>query len=130
MEMLRKPVAVVLAVIGIAAAIIHVLGGYYIDALRDLDREAVLEPFMAVGVVLALIVLFGAKRELDARIDGDAITRAYLETNLVFYATVLLTLQVFRDWLGDIPGPWWQDPAFVIVMGVTSLRLWRDPASE
>lgn len=128
--MLRKPIAVVLAVIGIAVAVLHVLGTYYIDALRDLDREAVLEPFMALGVVLALIVLFRAKRELDARIDGDTITRAYLETNLVFYATVLLTLQVFGDWIGDIPGPWWQNPVFVIVMGITSVRLWRDSATE
>ena len=61
MEMLRKPIAVVLALIGIAAAVLHVLGTYYIDAVRDLDRQTVLDPFMAVGVVLALIVVFGGQ---------------------------------------------------------------------
>ena len=62
--------------------------------------------------------------------SGDTITRAYLETNLIFYATALLTLQIFRDWIGNVPGLWWQDPLFVVVMGVTSLRLWRDQATE
>ena len=128
--MLRKLIAVVLALIGIAVAIRHVLGADSIDALRDLDWQTVLDPFMAVAVVLALIVRFGGKRNLDAKITGDTITRAYLETNLVFYATVFLALQVFRDWIGNVPGPWWQDPLFVVVMGVTSLRLWRESSGE
>ena len=129
MEPLKKPIAVVLAVIGIAVAVRHVLGTYYIDALRDFDWQT-LDPFMAVAVVLALIVVFGVKRDLDAQSSGDTITRAYLETNLIFYATVLLTLQIFRDWIGNVPGPWWQDLLFVVVMGVTSLRLWHDQATE
>ena len=126
MEVLRKPIAVVLAVIGIAVTVRHVLGTYYIDALRDLDLQTVLDPFMAVAVALALIVQFVGKRNLDAKITGDTITRTYLETNLVFYATVLLALQVFGDWIGNVPGPWWQYPLFVVIMGVTGLRLWRD----
>ena len=75
MEVLRKPIAVVLAVIGIAVTVRHVLGTYYIDALRDLDLQTVLDPFMAVAVALALIVQFVGKRNLDAKITGDTITR-------------------------------------------------------
>ena len=78
MEMLRRPIAVVLAVIGIAVAIIHVLGRYYIDALRDFDWQTVLDPFMAVAVVLALIVVFGVKRDLDAQIA--AVTPSHART--------------------------------------------------
>ena len=130
MEILRKPIAVVLAVIGIAVAIRHVRGSYYIDALRDLDLQMVLDPFMAVAVVLALIVQFVGKRNFDAKTNVDTITRTYFETNLVFYATVLLTLQVFGDWIGNVPGPWWQDHLFVVIMGVTGLRLWRNSSGE
>ncbi len=128
--MLRQAIAVVIALIGIAAALDYVWGIRYVDAVRDLDREAVLGPLMAVGIVLALIVNFAWKRSFDADNTDGAVTRAYLEANLAFYTTVLLAFQVFREWIGNVPSQWWQDPLFVVVMGVTSLRLWRDRAAE
>ena len=126
----RKVISVVVALIGIAATLDYVWGIRYIDAVRDLDREAILGPLMAVGIVLVLIVNFVWKRAFDAENTDGAITRKYLEANLAFYATVLLAFQVFREWIGNVPGQWWQDPLFVVVMGVTSFRLWRVQATE
>ena len=88
---------------------------------------------MAGAVVLALHLNFVSKQVWDAEMDAQSadgpITREYLETNLLFYATVLLMLWVFLRWIGG-GGNWLQDPLFVIVMGVTSRRLWRDSYSE
>ena len=129
--MLRKPIAVILAVIGAVATVNYVIGARYIDAIRDIDREEVLDPFMAAAVVVALIVHFAGKRELDAEDTDGPVTRRYLETNLAFYATVFLALWVFGDWIGAFVNSTLMVPLFVVMMGVTSIRLWRDsPGGE
>ena len=100
--MLRKLISVVLALVVLAVAV-HYLFGFetrYVDSLRGLDLRTILDPFMAVAVVLALIVHFVGKRALDAENTDGSVTRKYLEANLAFYATVFLALWVFGDWLG------------------------------
>ena len=125
----RRLIAIVLAVIGIAAAVDFLIGVRYIDAVRDLDRQAILDPLMAVAVVLAAIVHFLDKRALDSGNTDGSITRKYLEANLAFYATVFLALWVFADWIGDLETGMLMDSVFIVVMGVTSLRLWRESAT-
>ena len=130
---IERLTAAALALIGILVALRFVLGTRYVDALRDLNGQDALDPFMAGAVVLALYLNFVSKQVWDAEMDAESadgpITREYLETNLLFYATVLLMLWVFADWIGGFRN-WMLDPLFVIVMGVTSLRLWRDWSSE
>ena len=126
----RKPIAVVLTLISIMVVVVHYLiGPRYIDWLRDLDFQTILDPFMAVAVALALIVHFLGKQALDAENTDGSITRKYLEANLAFYTTVFLALWVFGNWLG-VPTNWTlMYPLFLVVMGVTSLRLWRESSS-
>ena len=127
----RKPIAVVLALISIIVIVVHYLiGPRYIDWLRDLDLKTILDPLMAVAVVLALMVHFLGKQALDAEGTDGSVTREYLESNLIFYATVFLALWVFGSWLG-VPTSWTlMYPLFLVVMGVTSLRLWRELPSR
>ena len=84
--------------------------------------------FMAVSVVLALLGSFARKRRMDAE---EADTRTSLEVNIVFYAALGLFLWFFWNWFGALTdqgnGTLWAfiDPLFVLVVGPAGLRIWR-----
>lgn len=84
--------------------------------------------FMAVSVVLALLGSFARKRRMDAE---ETDTRTSLETNIVFYAALGLFLWFFWNWFGALTdqgnGTLWAfiDPLFVLVVGPAGLRIWR-----
>ncbi len=140
--MLRKTTAIALALISLAVGIHFVFGSLYGDAVDAVGVWAVLDWFMAAGILVALIVHFTAKRALGKEGAGDSVTRRYLEVNLAFYATVFLSLWFFWNWFdfltsGDEPQGTtnlvnWMliDPLAAVLIGVTSLRLWRDASDE
>ena len=84
--------------------------------------------FMAVSVVIALLGSFARKRRMDAE---EADTRTSLEVNIVFYAALGLFLWFFWNWFGALTdqgnGTLWAfiDPLFVLVVGPAGLRVWR-----
>ena len=138
----RRIGALVLALISLAVGIHFVFGSLYQDAVDVIGVWSVLDWFMAAGILIALVVHFKAKQALDQDGAGDSVTRRYLEVNLAFYATVLLSLWFFWNWFdfltsGDEPQGTtnlvnWMliDPLIAVVMGVTGLRLWRDASDE
>ena len=140
--MLKIIGAIVLALISVAVGIHFVFGSLYGDAVDAVGVWAVLDWFMAAGILVALTVHFTAKRALGKEGAGDSVTRRYLEVNLAFYATVLLSLWFFWNWFdfltsGDEPQGTtnlvnWMliDPLAAVVIGVTGLRLWRDASDE
>ena len=138
----RRIGALVLALISLAVGIHFVFGSLYQDAVDVIGVWAVLDWFMAAGILIALFVSFVAKQALDQDGAGDSVTRGYLEVNVVFYAAVFLALWFFWNWFdfltsGDEPQGTtnlvnWMliDPLIAVVMGVTGLRLWRDASDE
>ena len=138
----RRIGAIALAVISLAVAIHFVFGSLYPNAVDVIGVWAVLDWFMAAGILIALFVSFVAKQALDQDGAGDSVTRGYLEVNVVFYAAVFLALWFFWNWFdfltsGDEPQGTtnlvnWMliDPLIAVVMGVTGLRLWRDASDE
>ena len=140
--MLNRIGATVLLLVSLAVAIHFVFGSLYAEAVDVIGVWAVLDWLMAAGILIALVVHFTAKQAMDREAAGDSVTRRYVEENLIFYATVFIALWFFWNWFdfltsGDEPQGTtnlvnWMliDPLIAVVLGVTSLRLWRDASGE
>ena len=132
MEMLRKPLAIIVGLTAVAVLVHFVLGPVYDDVVGSGDVWNVLNWFMAFGVIVALVVTFLAKRDAEAR-DSD--TRTYIAVNAKFYTAAVLTVLFFRNWVdemvgggseGDVNGNYWVliNTLYVILMAWVSLHLW------
>ena len=151
MDNLKKVVGVILAAIALAVAFHALIGEFYGGLLpRPGMVWDILNYFMAGGVLVALVHHFRAKRALDQGETDGGINSEYLMTNLLFFASVILSIWFFRNWFdnivvgdarqGDTIRFIWQvvNPLFVVVMGATACQLWcgaraepeREPAVE
>lgn len=137
MGLVRKLLAVLLGVAALGVAVQFMFGALYEELVDVGGIWNVLNWFMAVGLVVALIVSFHHKRLLDRQANG-AVTREYLATNVIFYVTVVLVLWFSWNWTDDLTAVESQgqthrniwvyiNPLFVPIAAVTALRLWRSP---
>lgn len=138
MEMLRKPLAVIVALTAFAVLFHFVLSPVYRDVIESHDVWNVLNWFMAFGVIVALVVTFLGKR--DAGADCD--TNTYIRVNAKFYTAAALAILYFWNWVnemvvgggseGQINGNYWVliDTLYVILMALVSIQLWSDASSE
>ncbi len=142
MGAISKIVAVLFWLLAAAVALHFIFTPFY-DAVLDVAQVwKILNWPMAVGVVVALIVQCYRKRALGSRTADGPITREYLDINIAFYASLVLTLWFFWNWFDALTtgtGPqsdtrlvFWAfvDPMFVLISGVTGCYLWRCPCNS
>ncbi len=135
MEMLRKPLSLILGLIAIAVLVHFVLSPFYEDSL-DVDSVwTVLNWFMAFGIVVTLAATYVHKRGLAT--DGSG-TNTYIWVNLVFYAAAVLAILFFWNWFDDLTVGedgqsqtrliFWVviDVLFIMLMGTVSAHLRKD----
>ena len=139
MEMLRRPLAVIVGLTAFAVLFHFVLGPVYEDVVESHDVWNVLNWFMAFGVIVALAVTFLAKRDAEA---DDCDTNTYITVNVKFYAAAVLTILYFWNWVnelvvgggseGEVNGNYWVliDTLYVILMAWVSIQLWSDAHRE
>lgn len=120
-----------------AIALHFVFTPLYDDVMDIGEMWGALNIVMAVAALGALAIHLYRKRVLDSQEGDGGITRQYLETNLMVYLSVALTLSFFWNWIDDLTiYPAAQDtvrlvlwsfinPLFVVVAGVTGCYLWR-----
>ena len=117
--MLRRIVGLILIVIGVAVAV-HMM----IEPLYHTSSEAnpysplwnIIDPFMALAVVLGVIFSYIRKRGVD-REGGDApITREFLVANTLFYDFLFVGILFFQNWFNLL------SPSFTAV-GVDTIAL-------
>ena len=53
---------------------------------------SVLDVLMLIGLVVGLVFNFAAKRDAKGPAASEAVTRQYLEVNVLFYSTVVVTI--------------------------------------
>ena len=141
MGLIKKLLAVFLSVVALVVAVHFMFSSFYREFVDTGAIWDVLNWFLAVGLVIALIVSYLHKRVLDRRSEAGAITREYVEVNLIFYVTVVLVLWFFWNWSNDLVSVepqgqtqrniWvWINPLFVPIAAATALRLWRSPSRD
>ena len=134
MEILRRPLAIVLGLTALAVLAHFVFTPFYDDAIEIHDIWNVLNWFMAFGAIVALAVTFLAKR--DAGTEGCDV-RTYIGVNAGFYAAAALAILFFWNWFnelavgggseGQVNSNFWVviDTLYVILIARVSIRLWR-----
>ncbi len=107
----------------------------------DFDVETtwyVVDVLMLIGLVIALVYNFAAKRDAKGPDPSEAVTRQYLEVNVLFYSTVAVTILFLHSWLAllalgsdSLDGnhhAWviWAvvDTLLPITLGITGCHLW------
>ena len=98
MEIVRRLLGVFLVVIAIVVAINLMATPLYHDGSEDYPIWKIVNWFMAVGVVAALIVSAMRKRALGAGGSDEPSVREYLRVNLTYYTTIILTILFFWGW--------------------------------
>lgn len=143
MNALKMLFAVILGFCAVAVAMQYILVPLY----ADLGSAALivwyyLDILMALSLIIALVVQLQAKRAADAQdADSPSLSRARLEANALFYATLIVALWFFRNWFDLLTSTplgnqsvatqvTWDlvDGFLPIVLGITAVRLWRSSA--
>ena len=140
MEMLKKPLSVILGLMAVAVLFHFVLSPFYEDSV-DVDSVwNVINWVMAVGVIVTLATTCVFKR--GSGTDG-ADTNRFICVNAAFYAAAALAVLFFWNWFDDLTVGedgqseirlfYWVviNVLFVLLAGTVSAHLWRDaPAHE
>ena len=142
MALWHKAAGILLALLALAVAVNMLAWEFYGDITTAPVHLVwdVLNGFMAGGIIIALIYQGREKRRQD-RANGGVVSYAYLATNLLLLATILLAIWFFRNWLAGLSGIElverhsfvWQlvNGLFVVIMAATAGRLLgsRQPAA-
>ena len=140
MRAIKKLAGAYLVGISIAVAVFFIINVFLVNAINVLAVWHVLDVLMLVGLALGMGFNYANKRRAGDRETVDQVTRGYLEANVVFYATAVVTILFLHNWFtllatgdvsqGDNHTAWviWAvvDTALPIVLGVTGCRLWRE----
>lgn len=140
MDAIKKLAGAYLVGVSIAVAVFFIINIFLVDAISVLAVWHVLDVLMLIGLALGMGFNYAWKRQVDRPADDEAVSRRYLEANVVFYTTTVVTLLFLHNWFaflatgsvsqGDNHVAWviWGviDTALPIVLGVTGCRLWRE----
>ena len=139
MDALRKPLAVILALIAAVVLFHFVFSAFYPDSVDAQDIWLVLDWFMAFAVIVALITTYIAKRNVDA---GGCDTNTHICVNVAFYVTAAVAILFFWNWFDDMTAGedgqgqthrfFWVviNVLFVIITGSLSAHLWKGASRE
>lgn len=140
MDHLNKPVGILLALLALAVAVNTMAWEFYSDILPNPGVTwDILNWFMAAGVLIALACQWRDKWRLDQADAGrDRVHYSYLAANMLLFATILLAIWFFRNFLANLAAVEierhflvWQlvNALFVVVMAATAARLLRRPST-
>ena len=143
MDILKRVIGAYLFLVSFAIAVNWVITPLIDNSSGEYPIWIILNWFMALAVILVLIVNFARKFALEEPAN-TGITRIYLEVNLAFYATIVLTLWWFWNWfhsmfpdnepdvVGLIHLEWWAfiNPLMAITLGVTGAYLWKNASED
>ncbi len=134
MDVVRRPLAVVLGLITLAVAFHFLFSTFYADSVDVGEVWDILDWFMAFGVVVTLALSYIRKRNMASDSMDD---RTYLRVNVAFYSALWLAIWFLWNWFDNLAAGaelqsetqlmFWGfiDPLFIILAGRLSVRLWR-----
>ena len=101
---------------------------FYDDGSTGYPVWTILNWFMGLSVIIVLTVSSKNKKLLSVT---QADIKKYLEINLSFYGSLMLTIWYFANWFNDWYGStdllmwWFITPLFVVITGACGYRMWR-----
>ncbi len=117
--------------LALAVAVHFVVTPVYDDGSTGYPVWAIFDWFMGPAVVLAFVASLIWKLDLRGSGADASDARRSVETNVLFYSSVVLGLWFLSNWFGDLVGRevplLWSfiDPLFVAVLGACGVRSWR-----
>ena len=141
MNMLKRPVAAFLVATAVAVALNLILTPVYHDGSPEYPIWQIVNWFMAVAVIKALVVSYLRRRDMGNR---EASTLEHVQTSMTYYGAIVLTMLFFWGWF------WTLNPAsetgdavtshliyfplvdalFVVVALATGTRLWNEASDS
>lgn len=132
MDVLRKPVAVYLALSALAVLLHFWLSPFYPDSWDVGVMWEVIDAFMAVGIVVTVAYTLSYKRG----VDSEAGTLAHVCAYTAFYAAVVLAALFFWNWFDELASGdeqsqtrnnFWPiiNTMYIVLMGTVGWHLWR-----
>ena len=100
MDMLRKIIGALLVVVAAAVAIHTVVEPLYhasSDAQPYSPLWNILDPIMAVAIILTVIFGYIRKRDADAA-DEATVSREFVSANAVFFGILFIGIMFFWNW--------------------------------
>ncbi len=139
MSALHRLLAVLFGAFALVVTVQFVFSPFYQDAVDIGQLWNYVNYVMAIGVLAALVVHYLRKRAFAG--TAESLSREYLEVNVAFYLSLVLTLCFFWNWFDDITVGESQDtthlimwtfvnPLFVVISGITGFHLWRDASRQ
>ena len=130
--------AVYLVGVAVVVALYFIINPLHAESYNPENVWFVLDILMVIGAVIALGFNTWRKMRERGRSDGDPITRRYVEVNLLFYATVAVTVLLVHSWFSilvsglalDDHQAWvkWAmvDTLLPLIYGATGFAIWRE----
>ena len=140
MSILKRIAAIYLIAVSALAGLHWIITPLYDNSSGDYPVWVILNWFMASTIIVALDRNIRSKLALRGSDPDAPLTGRRVQANLLFYATIVLTLWFFWNWFygffpqnePDVVGlvhlEMWTliNPLFVLTIGVTGLSLWRE----
>ena len=104
MDILKRAVGVFLIVVGVVVALHTIVEPLYhttSDAQPYAPLWNILDPIMAVAIVLTVIFAYIRKRDVDGS-GGATITREFLTANTIFYGILFVGIMFFWNWFNQL----------------------------
>ena len=132
MDALKKPVAVYLGLSALAVLIHFWFSPFYPESWNVGAIWEVLDVFMAIGIILAVVYTCKHKRGLPS----DASSLAQVCAYAAFYAAAVLAVLFFWNWFDELAregdqsqtrNNYWVviNTLYIVLMGTVSCHLWR-----
>ena len=136
MNGIKRLVCVYMLATAVAVAVFFIVSTFLGGLVSVLIVWHVLDVMMLIGLATALAFNIHQKIHISVPDGNEAVTRAYLEANVTFYATLGVSLVFLYNWFRFIngsEGDVTNDIIWIIVdtmvptaLGVTGCRLWRE----
>ena len=140
MSILKRIAAIYLITVAALAGLHWIITPLYDNSSGAYPVWVILNWFMASTIIVALDRNIRSKAALRGSDPDAPLTGRRVQVNLLFYATIVLTLWFFWNWFygffpqnePDVVGlvhlEMWTliNPLFVLTMGVTGFSLWQE----
>ena len=143
MYALKRIAAIYLILVAAVAGVHWIIVPLYDNSSGDYPVWVFLNWFMASAILVALDRNIRGKLALGGSDPDAPLTGKRVQVNLLFYATIVLTLWYFWNWfygffpqneppvVGLVHLEMWTliNPLFVLTIGVTGFSLWEEAVS-